>query len=99
MSSLYADEPGRVTASVDLNDQSQVRYNVHMPLADIPDGINEFLRACGWTLASITDGVHHDQLWHRDDVKPDGLCFRWFEAVAYQWYLTMSLGGIGREDV
>jgi hypothetical protein len=59
-----------------------------------PMNIDKFLKELGWTQNNV-DPDNNDELYQKQNDQEISLMhFRWYEAVAYEWYRTMTLGGM-----
>jgi hypothetical protein len=74
-----------------------------VPEQSVPKRIFAFLAAMGWQ-SRATDQNTFEELFYKNDqihneagVLEDGTgghCFRWYEAVAYEYYKMMTIGGM-----
>lgn len=61
-----------------------------------PDVIKDYLQKCGWTLLTI-DPNTDEPLFYAPKKGPycrlDPLYYRWYEALAIEHYMLMTIGG------
>jgi hypothetical protein len=61
---------------------------------ETPTDIKNFLAGLGWQ-ATMKHPDNEDDLWSKPgDMEIASFYFRWYEAVAYEWYRMLTIGGL-----
>ena len=60
---------------------------------DVPAKIQDFLTGMGWNTGTYDPDTNEQLFQKMSDVDISNYYFRWPEAMAYEWYRMMSLGG------
>jgi hypothetical protein len=71
-----------------------IQFDMHHDEHRVPPNIEQFLGELGWT-SQCNDPDTREQLYTKvSDLDLSNKHFKWYEAIAYEWYRTMTLGGM-----
>ena len=72
---------------------NEVSFNFSGTPQATPNNVDQFLKKLGWTQNNV-DPDNDDELYQKqNDPEISLMHFRWYEAVAYEWYRMMTIGG------
>jgi len=90
----YNQWPGGLGSQITTHSVANtVEYKYSATYQYVPQGIPKWLQDMGWT-TSTNDPDTEEMLFQRQgDEQNSTMYFRWYEAVAYEWFRMMTLGG------
>jgi len=74
---------------------SGVQLELDFDYQDTPPKVDEFLKKVGWSEHYSNHPNTQETLYQKiGDEDTQGMYFTWVEAMAYEWYRTITLGGL-----
>ena len=86
MSYMGAPSGTRIVANSSGNN---VQMEMQFDYEDTPAKVDQFLKKLGWT----EHFTNHPDTQKIGDVDTENMYFSWIEAMGYEWYRMITLGG------
>jgi hypothetical protein len=90
---MYVNYPTDTRVTVSTSDNTSAKFDLDFATKNVPPEIDAWLNGLGWGLACN----HPDTLEALYQKSGNAVVgtgyFTWNEAVAWEWYMMMSLGG------
>ncbi len=73
--------------------QNEVRLNLQWDTQDVPEDIEKWLLAAGWTGGNYCPDTNQELFTNFEKTKNTSYFF-WYEAVSYEYFWMMTIGGM-----